>query len=291
MKNSILTFGTLVFSLLVFFINPVMAQEFDYHLEAYKSIANGDCNRAQNLYNAYKEMNEKNHSFVRDEELEKHIEACIDEMNKREINNWREEEVYSEIIINRRVSCLYDYLSEQGWYNKIIANVKRDFPNRMIGISGFPHGDSNYEGLYRKGNSNYIYELEYSILVPNIRYYLNEAIRNAKDGSKIAFNVVEVLGTADESMENQLMGILFDEGFRVVNTISDSDYYINFKMYDNSLQIQMVNTMNKEFEGVSSIQYDTFIDEIKIGKGGICTKVEKICDSSGFGVKEKIRVH
>jgi hypothetical protein len=81
--------------------------------------------------------------------------------------------------------------------------------------------------------------------------------------------------SADESLENQLMDILFDEGFRVVNSISDADYYINVKMDDNSLQIRVVNAVTGEYEGVSTIKYEGFIDEIKIGKGGIVCDVEK----------------
>ena len=78
MKNSILTLGTLVFALLVLLINPVMAQEFDYHLEAYKSLAAGDCERAQKNYNVYKEMNKENPDFTPDKELEYQIKLCID---------------------------------------------------------------------------------------------------------------------------------------------------------------------------------------------------------------------
>ena len=78
MKNSILTLGTLVSVLLVFIINPVMAQEFDYHLEAYKSLAAGDCERAQKNYNVYREMNKENPDFTPDKELEYQIKLCID---------------------------------------------------------------------------------------------------------------------------------------------------------------------------------------------------------------------
>lgn len=233
-----------------------------------EQIAKGECEIAQSLYNVYKAQENKT-----DYELERQINDCLANKGTEGKSNWREEEVRSEIEI-KTMSKKY-YLSKQGepsekeWYNKIISDVKRDYPNKMIGIKK-GNGSICYIGRssqYEYDYTEYIFDYEIKILEPNIRYYLNEAIRNAKDGSKIALNQILSMGGTDENLKVQLLDILFDEGFRVVS-ISYADYYINVKMNDNSLQIQMVNAVTGEYEGVSSVKYDGFIDEIKIGKGG-----------------------
>ena len=52
--------------------------DHDYHLEAYKNLAAGDCERAQKNYNVYKEMNKDNPDFTPDKELEYQIKLCMD---------------------------------------------------------------------------------------------------------------------------------------------------------------------------------------------------------------------
>lgn len=234
-----------------------------------EQIAKGECEIAQSLYNVYKAQEKKT-----DYELERQINDCLAYKGTEGKSNWREEEVSSEIEI-KTMSKKY-YLSKQGepsekeWYNKIVSDVKRDYPNKMIGIKK-GNGSICYVGRwaqYEDDYKEYIFDYEIKILEPNIRYYLNEAIRNAKDGSKIALNQVIAFGTSDKNLENQVMDILMDEGFRVVSSISDADYFINLKKDDNSLQIRMGNAVTGEYEGVSSVKYDGFIDEIKIGKGG-----------------------
>ena len=42
-----------------------------------------------------------------------------------------------------------------------------------------------------------------------------------------------------EYLKNQMIDILMDEGYRVVNNVSNADYCINLKMSDDFLQIQL----------------------------------------------------
>lgn len=239
----------------------LFAQDYDYLQMTKQRLAEGNCEKAQENYRVYKKI-----TGLSDYELERQIKDCF---NKGKVS-WREKEERSEILIHTITKFYYKQGNQTPPtdYNSVWSDVKRDYPNRMIGIQkGTSKLDRTYDGWWYQGN--------FKILEPNIRYYLNEAIRSANDGSRIALNQISFMGGADESLENQLMDILFDEGFRVVNSISNADYYINVKMDDNSLQIRMVNAVTGEYEGVSSVKYDGFIDEIKIGKGGECTDVEK----------------
>ncbi len=259
------------------------AQNFDYLQAAYDTLLKGDCQKALRYYNVYKEIEKKT-----DYELERKINDCFANKSTEGKDSWREKEVRSEVLI-KTVSKKYTFRkpgennmpSEREVYNRVLSDVKRDYPKRMIGIqesTGTTKGIYRgwwYQGNLRDDYTDYTCDQEFKIFEPNIRYYLNEAIRSANDGSRIALNQILFMEGTDESLENQLMDILFDEGFRVVNSISNSDYYINVKMNENSLQIRMVNAVTGEYEGVSTAKYDGFIDEIKIGKGGIIEDVEK----------------
>lgn len=61
-------------TILCFVSTMLFAQNFDYLREAYESIAKGDCDRAQKLYNVYKDVERKSNT-----ELEQQIEDCYDE--------------------------------------------------------------------------------------------------------------------------------------------------------------------------------------------------------------------
>lgn len=269
----------MVFTLMVF-SQTMFAQDCDIYLQkAQQRLEEGDCEGAQRSYNVYKEL-----SGQINDELETQIKDCFNEGK----TSWREEEVRSEILM-MKVNKTYSFYksgqnnppSEMEVYNRVLSDIRKDYPNRMIGIQ---EGSGTICGMYkgwwfggvlRDDYTDYTCNQEFEILEPNIRYYLNEAIRSANDGSRIALNQVLFMEGTDERLENQLMDILFDEGFRVVNSISNADYYINVKMEVNSLQIRMVNAVTGDYEGVSSVKYDGFIDEIKIGKGGECINVEK----------------
>lgn len=269
----------LVLALFVFvaFEGATVGQDSDFWLQTTReSLLEGNCEKAQSSYNVYKDI-----SGQTNDELEMRIKDCF---NKGKAS-WRDEEVRSEIVI-KEVSKKYTfyndhYPSEREKYDKILCDVKKDYPKRMIGIGYFVMYTSvgwlsSTVTRHIPGSEYWEYTCKIKILEPNIRYYLNEAIRSANDGSRIALNQVLFMEGTDERLENQLMNILFDEGFRVVNSISNADYYINVKMDNNSLQIRMVNAVTGDYEGVSSVKYDGFIEEIKIGKGGECTSVEKI---------------
>ncbi len=261
----------------------ISAQNFDYLQAARDTLLKGDCEKAQRYYNVYKEIEKKT-----DYELERQINDCLASMRTERKSNWREEEVRSEIEIGT-VSREYTLKrrkeqnepTEKEWYDMVFSSVIRNYPNRLIGVSqgnGVTVSNliENYQyGVLQDQYMEYKYKHDIKILEPNIRYYLNEAIRNAKDGSKIVLNEVLSFGSTDENLENQLMDILIDEGFRVVSNELEADYYIKLKMNNNSLQIRMINASTGDYEGVSTVKYDSFIDEIKIGKGGIVCDVEK----------------
>lgn len=255
---------TIMFAATMCLVSVILpAQNFDYLKAARDTLLKGDCQKALRYYNVYKEIEKKT-----DYELERQINDCLNNKGTEEKSNWRDEEVRSEIEI-KTLSTKY-YLSKQGelepsekeWYNKIISDVKRDYPNTMIGIK---KGNGSTIGILKDNYTEYVYDHEIKILEPNIRYYLNEAIRNAKDGSRIALNQVIAFGVADENLESQLMDILIEEGFRVVSSVSNAEYYINLRMTDDSLQIRLVNAYSGEYEGVSSVKYEGFLEENKEG--------------------------
>ena len=225
-----------------------------------EQIAKGECEIAQSLYNVYKAQEKKT-----DYELERQINDCLANKGAEGKDSWGEGGKY--LLLKENYLKSYSLLkhgkiepTEKEWYNTIMADIRREYPNRMIGIV---KGEGEGSSIISVDGRNYHYgvTLYMNIVEPNIHYYLNMAIRNAKKGSKIALNQIMSFGTTDEYLKNQMIDILMDEGYRVVNNVSNADYCINLKMSDDFLQIQLVNSHTGEYEGVASVKFEGFLEE------------------------------
>ena len=223
-----------------------------------EQIAKGECEIAQSLYNVYKAQEKKT-----DYELERQINDCLANKGAEGKDSWGEGEEY--LLLKENYLKSYSLLkhgkiepTEKEWYNTIMADIRREYPNRMIGIV---KGSEVSTKISEDGwNYHYGITLYMNIVEPNIRYYLNMATRNAEKGSKIALNQIMSFGATDEYLKNQMIDILMDEGYRVVSN-TNADYCINLKMSDDFLQIQLVNSHTGEYEGVASVKYEGFLEE------------------------------
>ena len=250
---------TVMFTAIVFFISTSLYAQFDYLQAARDTLLKGDCEKAQRYYNVYKEIEKKT-----DYELERQINDCLANKGAEGKDSWGEGGKY--LLLKENYLKSYSLLkhgkiepTEKEWYNTIMADIRREYPNRMIGIV---KGEGEGSSIISVDGRNYHYgvTLYMHIVEPNIHYYLNMAIRNAKKGSKIALNQIMSFGTTDEYLKDQMINILMDEGYRVVSN-TNADYCINLKMSDDFLQIQLVNSHTGEYEGVASVKYEGFLEE------------------------------
>lgn len=91
----------------------LFAQDFDYLQEAYKSVADGDCIRAQKLYNVYKAMENKD-----DMGLEELIKECQSHPKQYRIGDM------IEIDGNRYPIAYIDVTGQHGW---AIAEIEKRY--------------------------------------------------------------------------------------------------------------------------------------------------------------------
>lgn len=113
---------------------------------------------------------------------------------------------------------------------------------------------------------------------------LNKALRNVREGSRMAIDQVTVPYSMDkETLKDQLLDVLLDKGYRVVakeyldklyeeqqsqqsgiyndkttvqeNNFSAVGYYINVKVTETSLRVQVVNVSTGEYEGNATVNF------------------------------------
>ena len=120
--------------------------------------------------------------------------------------------------------------------------------------------------------------------IGNLSLALNKALRNVREGSRFAIDQVTVISGMDrETLKDQLLDVLLDKGYRVVakdyleklyeeqeaqqsgiyndkttvqeNNFSAVGYYINVKVTETSLRVQVVNVSTGEYEGNATVNF------------------------------------
>jgi hypothetical protein len=118
----------------------------------------------------------------------------------------------------------------------------------------------------------------------NLSQALNKAFRNVREGSRLAIDQVTVTGSMDrEAFKDQLLDVLLDKGYKVVakdyleklydeikdqgsgiyndkTTVKEDNfsavgYYINVKVTETSLRVQVVNVSTGEYEGNATVNF------------------------------------
>ena len=113
---------------------------------------------------------------------------------------------------------------------------------------------------------------------------LNKALRNVREGSRLAIDQVTVINSMDrEALKDQLLDVLLDKGYRVVakdyleklyeeqkdqqsgiyndkttvqtDNFSAVGYYLNVKVTETSLRVQVVNVSTGEYEGNATVNF------------------------------------
>ena len=118
----------------------------------------------------------------------------------------------------------------------------------------------------------------------NLSQALNKALRNVREGSRLAIDQVTVISNMDrETLKDQLIDALLDKGYKVVakeylerlyqeqqdqqsgifndrttvqgDNFSGVGYYINVKVTETSLRVQVVNVSTGEYEGNATVNF------------------------------------
>lgn len=120
----------------------------------------------------------------------------------------------------------------------------------------------------------------------NLSKAMDKALRNVREGSRVAIDMVTVSGGVSinrEDLKDQIIDALLDKGYKVVakdylekmyeeqeaqqsgiynenttvkeNNFSAVGYYINVKVTETSLRVQVVNVSTGEYEGNATVNF------------------------------------
>lgn len=176
------------------------------------------------------------------------------------------------------------------WYNALLQEAIMQYPNKVVDIrqmvpSKDDHSDIPWKGpvtgkvVDLGGNpANQTFE--------NLSKAMDKAFRNVREGSRVAIDMVTVSGGVEinrEDLKDQVLDALLDNGYKVVakdyleklyeeqqnqqsgiyndkttvleNNFSAVGYYINVKVTETSLRVQVVNVSTGEYEGNATITF------------------------------------
>ena len=174
------------------------------------------------------------------------------------------------------------------WYKSLLEKAKQKYPNKVVDIRGMEVGRN------RGGSPNEFYGPAIGKVVymidPEAQTYeslsqaLNKALRKVREGSRMAIDQVSVTyGMDKEALKDQLLDVLLDKGYKVIakeyleklyeeqeaqqsgiynenTTVKDNNfsavgYYINVKVTETSLRVQVVNVSTGEYEGNATVNF------------------------------------
>lgn len=197
----------------------------------------------------------------------------------------------------------YNKPSDQNLYILLLDKAKKEYPGRVIDIRDLAIGkdetkrkfivDGTNSLGHTYGHSRYGYQVVGKVVYTpdpqtqtkeNLSQALNKALRNVREGSRMAIDQVTVLSSMDRGeFKDQLIDVLLDKGYKVVakeyleklyeeqqaqqsgiyndrttvqeNNFSAVGYYINVKVTETSLRVQVVNVSTGEYEGNATVNF------------------------------------
>lgn len=176
------------------------------------------------------------------------------------------------------------------YYNALLQKAMQQFPNNVIDIrqmipSVDDHSSCPWKGpvigkVVDLGGSPETQSLE------SLSKAMDKALRNVREGSRVAIDMVTVSGGVSinrEDLKDQIIDALLDKGYKVVakdylekmyeeqeaqqsgiynenttvkeNNFSAVGYYINVKVTETSLRVQVVNVSTGEYEGNATVNF------------------------------------
>ena len=197
----------------------------------------------------------------------------------------------SAIVYGKPNSNNWDHATKTDWYYSLLEKAKQKYPNKIVDIRGMEVGtyygnNSTYGPVY---NGPVFGKVVYTIdpetqTKESLSQALNKALRNVREGSRMAIDQVTVISGMDRGeFKDQLIDVLLDKGYKVVakeyleklyeeqqaqqsgiyndrttiqeNNFSAVGYYINVKVTETSLRVQVVNVSTGEYEGNATVNF------------------------------------
>ena len=177
------------------------------------------------------------------------------------------------------------------WFTNLMDAAKQKYPNKTIDIRSVETGalykttDDGRDIFYGPAVGKVIEFIgEEAHTQETLSQAINKALRNVREGSRIAIDQVTVWsGINREDYKDQLIDVLLDKGYKVVakdyleklyeeqqkqqsgiyndrttvqeNNFSAVGYFINVKVTETSLRVQVLNVSTGEYEGNATVNF------------------------------------
>ena len=178
------------------------------------------------------------------------------------------------------------------WYNTLLDAAKLKYPNKSIDIRSLETGslyliDENGQEFFDGPATGIVVDLRdpKTQAYGNLSQALTKALRNVREGSRMAIDQITVTSSMDrENLKDQLIDVLLEKGYRVVakehlqklykeqedqlksgfynpdTTVEGSNflavgYFINVKVTETSIRVQVVNVSTGEYEGNATVNF------------------------------------
>lgn len=166
------------------------------------------------------------------------------------------------------------------WYSMLLEEASNKYPGKIIDIREIitrEQGCTGCDWYYGPATGKVV------DLLPNFLYQaLNKALRKVSEGSRMAIDLITVTSDMDrENLKDQLIDVLLEKGYRVVakeylqklyeeqkdqecglynpdtkvegSNFSAVGYFINVKVTESSIRVQVVNVSTGEYEGNATV--------------------------------------
>lgn len=195
-------------------------------------------------------------------------------------------DVYINGIYRKTEHKKFDF-TEKSALDRLMESAKKKYAESypMFSLRNFKYKKEIYRSSDDETLRNYCdyyYQLSASIVVPNPKAILSEAIDKAlqdvREGSRIAIDQIRVTsGVNREDYKDEVIEMLIHKGFKVVakeyleklyeeqqgqqsgiynerttvkeNNFSAVGYYFNVKLTEKNLRVQVINVSTGEYEG------------------------------------------
>ena len=197
----------------------------------------------------------------------------------------------NEIVLNSvSVGDLNRALTENGWYEELMKKAKQDYPSKIIDIREMRLGSSHGTSITNKPLYNgpvfatIVWTSKKEQFEEALSLSVNKALCDVREGSRLSIDQVSVPYTMDRSdFKDGLTTILLNKGYRVVakeyfeklyqeqqdqqsgiynekttvqeNNFSAVGYYINVKVTETFVRVQVVNVSTGEYEGNATVNF------------------------------------
>lgn len=177
------------------------------------------------------------------------------------------------------------------YYNALLQKAMQQYPNKVIDIRQMiPSVNDNAPNDPWKGPVvGKVVDIGGSPetqTIENLSKAMDKALRNVREGSRVAIDMVTVSGGVSinrEDLKDQIIDALLDKGYKVVakdylekmyeeqeaqqsgiynetttvkpDNFSAVGYYINVKVTETSLRVQVVNVSTGEYEGNATVNF------------------------------------